>query len=197
MNKAMIALAAMAMSGAAVAGPSWTYADVGYTRASSGAQDSEGYNLRGSFGMDIWHASASYADGEIAGGKGSGGADVDGYQLRVGAHPAVNDTTDLVLELGYYDGAANFGFGPNTKADGYILGAGLRNMWTDALELNAGVDILSGDVGSAGFSKSDNTTVLVRAGGQYLFTDGVGVGVDVSNSNATGNLANFYLRWSF
>lgn len=195
MKKAILALAVMAVSGTAAAGPSWTYVDAGYLRASSGDEDTDGYQVRGSFGFaDMWHVQAEYLDGESEGGKSSGGADVDGYNFVVGAHPAVNDTTDLVFDLSYFDYDADMGMG-ESSIDGYGLGTGLRTMWTDALELNAGIEVLSGDVEGAG----DVTEVVVSVGGNYAFTDNVVVGVELSNGGLVqeGNLANFFARWQF
>lgn len=197
MKKAMIAIAAMAASGAAMAGPSWTYIDAGYTRASSGPDDTEGFQLRGSVGFaDLWHARAAYIDGEISGGKGSatGGADTDGYEIVLGVHPAVSDTTDLVFEIGYADADVENTLG-TASGDGYSLSTGLRTMWTENLEINAAISAVDADVSNC--SSCDSTTILVGAGGQYLFNDNVGVGVDVSNGSGVGNAANFYVRWSF
>jgi len=195
MKKAILALAVMAVSGTAVAGPSWTYLDFGYLRASSGDEDTDGYQLRGSIGFaDMWHAQLEYLDGEADGGKGSGGDDVDGYNIIVGANPAVNDTTDLVFDLSYFDYDAEDTSG-EAGIDGYGLGTGVRTMWTDALELNAGVWVLSGDVEGSG----DVTEVVVRVGGNYAFTDNIVVGAEISNGGLLqqGNLANFFARYQF
>lgn len=209
MKKSMIALAAVAatgVSGAAMAGPSWTYLDLGYTSGASfedgsDGGDTDGFALRGSFGIDIWHARLEYNDGEVLGGKNSGGADTDGYVLAVGAHPAITDNTDLVLELSYFDQETDFGFG-EADADGYGLTVGIRSMFTDNVELSAGVTAISGDgaTSDAFFFGGDGDfkSIAVNAGGQYLFTDNVGVGVDVGvASGVLGNSANFYVRWSF
>ena len=72
MKKLMIALAALAMSGTAVAGPSWTYVDLGYLVGDSAQKDAEteGLGLRGSFGFaNMWHVQLDLAAGETAGGK--------------------------------------------------------------------------------------------------------------------------------
>jgi hypothetical protein len=192
MHKSIIAVAAVAVTAVANAGPNWTYADIGYLRGSSGSEDTEAYQLRGSIGFaNIWHARLEYADGEIAGGAPSG-LDVDGYRISVGAHPAINDTTDFVFEIGYVDGDVSAG-GPDLGSDGYSVSTGIRTMWTENFELNAGVSAIDLDTDNLG----DSTTILVQAGGQYLFTDNVGVGVDVYNGSGTGNLANFYVRWNF
>lgn len=195
MKKAMIALAAMAVTGTAVAGPSWTYADFGYNRSTSGSEDTDGYSIRGSLGFaDIWHVGASWIDGEVAGGKGSGGADTDGYELTVGVHPAVSDTTDLVFEISYADADVDTA-SVSGSGDGYALTSGLRSMWTENLEINAAVSVVDASVD--GCSSCDSTSIVVGAGGQYLFTDNVGVGVDVANGGTGGNTANFYVRWNF
>ena len=193
MKKSIIAAAALAaggVSGVAMAGPSWTYLDLGYTQGSSfGDDDSDAFQLRGSFGIDMWHARLEYIDGETF------GEDYDGYRLFVGAHPALTENTDLVFELGYFDLDLDDGSFTDSY-DGFTLGAGLRSMLTDNLELNGGFRASNGDVD--GF---DIDLVQVYAGGQYLFTDNVGVGVDLeigsSDFGFGGNTANMYVRWSF
>ena len=194
MKKAMIALAALAFMGTAIAGPNWTYVDAGYTRASSGEGVTDGFLLRGSIGfMEMWQARVEYVDGQIDGGSPPG-EDYDGYLLAIGAHPAVSDSTDLVLEIGLFDGDVKDG-GGTTGTDGYSLTAGLRSMWTDNLELNAFVSTVDASVDGCG--SCDSTSVVVQAGGQYLFTDNLGVGVDVANGGGSGSVANFYVRYGF
>jgi hypothetical protein len=194
MKKAIIALAALAITGTAVAGPSWTYVDAGYARASSGNEDTDGYSLTGSFGLNRLHARLSILDAEIAGGKSSGGQDTDGYALAIGFHPALSDTTDLVLEVIYSDFDVDTA-SSSASGDSYALKTGVRTMWTDALELSAGVSAVNGSV--SGCNACDSTDIEVNAGGQYLFTDNIGVGVDVINGGNNGNVANFYARFSF
>ena len=52
MKKLLVAAAAMAISTGAIAGPSWTYVDLGVVLG-DGADDEDliGYGLRGSFGF--------------------------------------------------------------------------------------------------------------------------------------------------
>jgi hypothetical protein len=200
MNKALVTLAALTVAGSAMAAedPLWTYADIGYQRSSSGSEDTEGFNLRGSIEFaDKWHASLLYADGEVDGGKPSG-VDYDGYELRLGIHPALSANTDYVFEFGYFDGEDDGGAGSVDEFDGYSLTTGIRTMWTERLELNAFVGVRSGDFGPKGGASWDFTEVIVQAGGQYLFTDNIGVGVDLLNGGSlSGNTANFYARFNF
>jgi len=195
MKKSILALAAMAITGTAVAGPNWTYVDAGYVRGSSGNEDTDGFSLQGSVGFaEIWHAQLDYSDGEANGGKSSGGTDNDGYTFTVGVNPAVSDTTDLVFDLSYFD-IDNDTASSSSSVDGYGLGVGLRTMWTDQLEVNGGAEVVSGD---AGGSNSDFTNVIVSVGGVYSFTDNVAVSMDVANGGIVGgNAARFGVRWNF
>ena len=183
MKKSIIAAAALAaggVSGVAMAGPSWTYLDLGFVQGEEIGEDSDAFQLRGSFGIDMWHARLEYIDGE------SFDVDFDGYRLAIGAHPAITENTDLVFELSYFDLESDLG-----DADGYGLAVGVRSMFTDNVELNALLQSDFGDIDGGG----DITSINASLGGQYLFTDNVGVGVDVSIGD--GNAANFYVRWSF
>jgi hypothetical protein len=68
-------------------------------------------------------------------------------------------------------------------------------MLTDNTELHAGVAALSGSSDFGPGSDDDFTDIEVTAGGQYLFTENLGVGADLTISG--GNVANFYVRYSF
>jgi hypothetical protein len=209
MKKVLLTAAALALSTSAIAGPSWTYGDVSYIRGDSGDQDTEGYGVRGSFGFaDKWHVRGEFKDGEVEGGSNpTGGADDDAYNLVVGIHPAITDSTDFVFELSYFDGSVDsFQFDSNINsgrevgedADGYGLTIGLRSMIADNLEVNGFVTSISGDEkvwSGSEFGSSDFTEIEVTVGGQYFFTDNIGLGVDVNVGD--GDSANFYARYSF
>jgi hypothetical protein len=204
MKKVIIALAALAVTGAAVAGPEWTNADIGYMRASSdgNSNDTEAFRLRGSLEFaDKWHVRAAFDDGEINGGKGSsGGEDFDSWEIFFGVHPALTDSTDLVVELSLFDGENDSGPSNQDEFDGYGLFTGVRTMWSERLELNAGVKVDSGNFGQKGSSSPDQdfTEVSVHAGGIYGWTDNIGVGLDLANGGSIdGNTATFFLRWNF
>jgi len=180
MKKLIIAVAAMAASGMAVAGPSWTYAEAGYIVVDG--DDNDGYSVAGSFGFaDIWHVRADYSDVDNVAG------DTDGYELVAGIHPAISDNTDFVFEISYFD----FDIGAAGELDGYGLEVGLRSMFTDNVELSASVGTDDQDFSAGG----DNTDVSVTAGGQYYFTDNISLGVEVNVGD--GNSAEFGVRYSF
>ena len=109
--KLLIAIAALAISGTALAGAPWTYVDLGLNTAdsssfsgSSSANDDDrttGFGLRGSIGTNLFHAGLNIEQNEWAGGKDKAGADETGYDVWVGLHPAMGEKVDLVLDLGY------------------------------------------------------------------------------------------------
>ena len=186
MKKSMIAIAAMVASSVAMAeGPSWTYVEAGYLRQDSfGSDDSEGYIVTGSFEFATkWHIRGSYEDFE------SFGEDGDGYNIVLGGHPALTDRTDLVFEVGYFDFEEDGGF----EEDGITVSAGLRTMLADNVDVWG---LISSTTGDASFSGSDEdfTDLGLSIGGQYLFTDTLGVGVDYNESQQK---ANFFIRGSF
>lgn len=195
MKKVILTLAALAVSSSAFAvSPRWTYGDIGYIRGDSFNEDTEGFAVRGSVGFaDKWHARLEYSDIEFNGGA-PGGSDGDGYNLVVGINPNITENTQFVFELSYFDTDSDFGANSEEETDGYGLGVGLRSMVTEKFELSGSVWSLSGDVDD-NFGSDDFTDIVVTAGGQYYFTDNVGLGVDVNVGD--GNSANWYVRYTF
>ena len=204
MKKSLLAVAALTFSGAALAGPKWTYIDAGYIGQSSaeevlGTKDSEGYELEGSFGfLDIWHVNGLYGNAETK-FVGGGSDEVDYYRIGAGVHPAITDTTDLVAELGYIQWDVK---GANAEPDAIDLVIGVRSMLTERFELNA---FLTTQIGSSdlGSSNDDFTIYVPSVGGQYFFTDNFSVNLSYewgSTQNivlSSKDSARFGVRWSF
>jgi opacity protein-like surface antigen len=205
MKKLVIALAAMGLSSAAMAGPSWTFVDLGYAEASSseelgGTEDISGYDLTGSFGFaGIWHINGTY--GTISAEPVSGSdVDVDRYRIGVGVHPAITDSTDFVAEIGYTAWEVDVEGDPEPEAIDLTLG--VRSMITDQFELNG---FLATQVGSSDFGSPDDdfTNLAPSLGGQYFFTDNLSVNLnytwgDIQSVVAgSGDTARFGVRWSF
>lgn len=205
MRNLILALAGMAVSGLAVAGPSWTYADIGYVRADSGDDETDAFEIEGSFGFaDKYHIQASYADGEN--GDVGNGEDFDGYEIRAGINPAVTDNTDFVFQVGYFDVSQETPSDDDVDVDGYILSVGMRSMFTDQVELSAFVDSVTGEVDSdacgaaavAGCPAEDGddiTDIILRVGGQYFFTDNLSLNIEYEDGDDSS--ARFGVRWSF
>ena len=203
MKKLMIAVAALAISGTAVAGPSWTYVDLGAVIGDSSTKDAEtqGVALRGSFGFgNLWHAQLELAQGETNGGKSNlngNGSDNFIYAIRGGIHPAITDNTDFVLDLGYTDIEDEFAFGAGNSATKENITAldiktGVRSN-VGPLELRAFVSLgfVDGEANNA-----EGRDVSYMVGGQYNFSDAWSVGADV-NLAERGDLMDLYVRWSF
>jgi hypothetical protein len=129
MKKFILVLAGLALSGIAMAGPSWTYADLGYRQGSTSALsdgDQDAIVLSGSFGFaDKYHVGFTYFDGSTSTNEGLIGdvnsvisnnnalgaqisdgdddVDIDGFEIVVGVNPAVTDNTDFVFDVFYFD----------------------------------------------------------------------------------------------
>jgi len=218
--RTILAFAALAVSGAAVAGPSYSFVDLGYLTGDSGDDRTDGVGIRGSFGFaNIWHVAGELEGAEAAGGKGSAsnGADVSGGNIYVGLHPAVTDNTDLVIDLGFEAlEAKQAPFGANdgkTEVQSVFLRTGPRALLAgDKLELSAYISVAVGesdDSGTPGGSKDDFTNVGLQLGGQYYFTPAVSLGAEAqvngARSGPSGNtvslgnddLLRIFVRWSF
>ena len=210
MRNLILALAGMAVSGLAVAGPSWTYFDAGYNRADSGDDETDGFQLEGSFGFaDKYHVQATYYDGEVGGSGGSGdNPDYDGYRLAAGINPAVTDGTDFVFQIGYFDLEEDDTGLRDDSVDGYDLRVGLRSMLTDNVEIFGYVNTVIGeaDCDNGGTCSilnvraddgDDFTEISAIVGGQYLFTDNIGLTLKYEQDGLFGDNATFGARWSF
>ena len=208
----VLATAALAVSGAAIAGPSYTYVDIGYVVA-PGADEvridangtsvvdtaTTGYTLRGSFGFaDIFHVGAGYADGEVGGGKGINtvagiGTDTTAYNLYFGFNPAMTDNVDLVARIGYSFDEGKVAGSPNTgtvESTAAFLQAGTRAMVSEKFELNAFATYVDGETELktsliTSTVKADYEDVTFSVGGVYYFTPMISAGVDVNVTGGT------------
>lgn len=209
--KLIVAITALVVSGAAVAGAPWTYVDLGYVTADSGDDRTDGLALRGSFGFaDIWHAGVALQGIEVAGGKSKPqGADVSGGNIYIGLHPAVTPNTDLVVDLGYeaLEVEEEFSIGTvKNDVTSLFLRAGPRALLAgDKLELSAYMILAAGEEEVSGSGvKSDFTNVGLQLGGQYYFTPAWSVGADAqlnrfdaASGSSGGDFLSIFVRWSF
>jgi hypothetical protein len=197
LTMALWAAAAMAATGTAVAeNPAWTYGQLGYVRADSGDDSTDGYRIKGSLGFaENFHFNAEYVDGTI--GVPGSDLDFDGYQIGIGAHPSVGANTDVVVELGYYDISYDAPGGED-DTDGIRLGAGLRHMLADSVEVNALAWWTEGNE-DFGTTDEDYSDIALELGGRYLFNDNFSAGVTVvtNDSLVGGDSATIDLRYQF
>jgi len=211
MKKVIIALAAMAASTGALAGPSWTYVDLAYTRSSSleeaGTDKSQGYELEGSFGFaNIWHVAGFYGSAETDAVSGGTFEIEDYYNIRGGVHPAITDNTDFVAEIGYTGWSTKSAGGATADPKAYDLTVGLRSMLSDRFEINGFLTYQSGESDSG--AADDKFQVFApTVGGQYFFTDNFSVNLaytwgDIQSTvlaagAAVADTGRFGVRWSF
>jgi hypothetical protein len=198
MKKVIITLAALGLSSVAMAeGPSYTYVDVGYLGADSGDDQTTGAVLSGSLSLfENFHTNFSYS--AIDDSAQPLVDDYDVWRLAVGMHPAITDSTDLVLELGVSSGKFD---DADVEPDAVDLTFGVRSMIADNFELNAAAIFEQGDTDT---NAGDFQNIAIRVGGQYFFTDAISVNVTATSgtSISTGNLDNSDSiqiggRWSF
>ncbi len=192
MKNVILTLAALALSGTAMAGPSWTYVDLGYVVGDSDGKnnDVDGFSARGSMGWQIWHVQLDYVDVDFDEFDGS----IDGYDFRIGLHPAATDNTDFVLDLGYGTLSLSESGSSDYDVDVLTLRTGTRTNVGDNLELRAFVTLQSLD-GDA--SDDEGVEIGYQVGAQYNFSDAWSVGADAQFNGAFDDLANIYVRWSF
>jgi hypothetical protein len=176
--KLLLATAALAVSGSALAGPSYTYADFSYSEALFGTTDA--IAVSGSYAVtDQIHLLGSYVDGET-----DLLSDFDGYSVGVGYNRAMTDNMDLVFRVGYADIDVDLA----GSSDVITFEVGPRAMVTDDLELNAAVTYVDSD-------DLDASLAGLRVGGQLYF-DNISVGATVETNEITTALG-FNVRYSW
>lgn len=211
MNKlgtALLSASALLVAGTAAAElPEWTYGQLGYYQADSiGDEQTDAFALDASLGfLDIWHIQAGYIDGSL--GDFGVQNDFDGWNVTIGAHPAINEKSQLVVNLNYfdtsYDGSEG---GGSIDRDGYGVGVGVRTNVTDKVEASviANWTDASFDVSS----DLDQTAVSVAFGGRYNWTKDFSTGATVVINDPTlvgesiffggsSNSMNLDVRWTF
>ena len=193
----LAATAALTVSSVAVAGPNYTYAQLGFfTADSQGKEDTGGFELNGSFGFaELFHVGAGIAAGEWNGGRSKQSdcqprdatcnpyaADIDSYELYVGVNPAITDNVDAIVRVGYaasdFKGRAT-GVNQKGEDEALFLAFGTRAMITEKFELNAFATYAAGStkVKNEANSKTDFVDWSYTVGGIYNFTDMFAAGI--------------------
>lgn len=215
--KILVAVAAIAFTGAAFAGAPWTYIDLGVNAADSSAisggststndDRTTGASIRGSFGFaNVWHAGLNVEANEWNGGKGKpGGVDETAYDIWVGVHPAMGDKVDLVLDLGYASSEFEV-TGTKDDVTALYLRTGPRALIAnEKLELFGYLTLAAGENKLFNSSGTDWTGVGYTVGGQFYFTPAVSLGAEVEVNGAaspatevtSADQLKIFLRWSF
>ena len=194
---AFAAVAALACSGAAVAGPEWTFAHLGLaTGDGDETDDTQFLRVSGSLAFgDTWHAQGEWATGET---ENNGGRDVDFLELGAGLHRHISDNTDLVVDVFFGSIDEEDGGGGSTESDYFGYSLGVRTLLTDEFEFNAAIiyaDVdcpagCGGPVGSA-------VNVGGEIGGRYLFDNAISVGASLNWDGVQGDLLTLDVRWAF
>ena len=198
---ALSAAAALACSGAAVAGPQWTFANVGLATG-DGDEDfkTEFIGFEGCLAFaDMFHVRGEWASGE---NLESEGLDVDILQFGAGLHRSISDNTDVSIDVffGTIDETLP-GFGPiESDYTGYSFG--VRSMLTDQFEFNAAVNYADVDCPAAaacGLGDIGLSAVNVggEIGGRYLFDKAISVGAGLNFNGVQGDLLTLDVRWAF
>ena len=207
--KLLAATAALTVSGVAVAGPNYTYGQLGYVAIDSvGNEDSGGFELNGSFGFaDVFHVGAGLFAGEFEGGKSKDGADVDAYDIYFGYNPAVTDNVDAVIRVGFEEAEIKTQDDPRVKQESLFLSFGTRAMIAENFELNAFATYAGGKFKQSGSESEDFVNWDYSVAGIYSFTEMFAVGVkldldvitgfDGAGDATTGNAGTLFARVNF
>ncbi len=202
LGTALLSASALLVAGTAAAElPEWTYGQVGYYQADSvGDNQTDGFTVDASLGfLDVWHAQLGYIDGSLG---GEDNTDFDGWSVQVGAHPAINEKSQLVINIGYFD--TSYDAGGSVDRDGYGVGFGVRTNVTDKVEASAVAYWSDASFDGDLFSESDTdaTNISVVLGGRYNWTKNFSTGATVVIGDpviiSTGsNSMNLDVRYTF
>ena len=194
---ALSAIAALVCSGAAFAGPQWTFANVGLATGDGDEVDqTEFLGFEGCFAFaDMWHVRGTLATGEA---ENNGGRDVDILEFGAGFHRSVNDSTDVVIDVFFGTIDELQGNGTTDESDYMGYSFGVRSMLTDQFEFNAAVNYADVDC-PAGCGAASGSAVNVggEIGGRYLFAEAISVGASLNWNGVHGDLLTLNVRWAF
>ncbi len=193
----LTAVAALACSGTAVAGPQWTFANAGLATGDGDDVDqTEFLGFEGCLAFaDMWHVRGMLAFGET---ENNGGRDVDVLELGAGFHRPVNDSTDLVIDVFFGSIDETQGNGTTVESDYVGYSFGVRSMLTDEFEFNAAVNYADVDC-PAGCGAAGGSAVNVGGaiGGRYLFDKAISVGAGLDFNGVHCDLLTIDIRWAF
>jgi len=205
----LLAASALLVAGTASAElPDWTYVQAGYYQADSvGDDQTDGFTIAGSLGfLDVWHIQADYINGSL--GFGSINNDFDGYQITLGAHPAITESTQLVVNGIFFRENVDVQNADNVNRDGLGAGVGFRSNVTDKVEASVvGYWTYENiDQGPLGFCDNnddscDATNVSIVFGGRYNWTKDFSTGATLivgdPNVGGSADSMNIDVRWTF
>ena len=156
-------------------GPSYNYVQASYQRADLDEQfgidiDGDGFGLSGSVDVgEDFHLFGGYQQFDF-----DFDVDLDEFALGLGWHPAISETTDLVLTLAYVNAEAEAP-GISVDEDGYSASVGVRSMLSRNFEL-AG-SIVYTDIGSG----DGDTSVAGQAWYNLTESFAVGAGIEADD----------------
>lgn len=202
LNKALCAAVALALPGVALSdNPAWTYGQVGYYKADSGDDSTDGYRIKGSLGFaENFHFQAEWLDGDLDESFYGSSTDFDGYRIVLGANPSVGANTDAVVQIQYFDLDYDY-TGGKTTVDGWGVGGGIRHMIADRVEVNGMIWWNEAEWEDKGSNYTEDfSDVSLEIGGRYLFTDALSVGLTVVTNDPIAEHSDSLtidLRWQF
>ena len=152
-----LALAAALPMSAQAAERSYSYVELDYVNVDS---DADGFGVRGSvdFAESNFYGFGSYTSVEVD----NTNFDIDGFEVGVGYHHALNDSADLIGEVAYQN-VEVLGF----DADGYRVSGGFRGNLAENFEGLVKLNYLDGNN-----TDGDFTGTL---GAQFKFSETWGV----------------------
>jgi hypothetical protein len=205
MNRLVIMIVGIALSGIAYAGPS-TYVEggiiIGGENGKNGGGRQDGLEAAGAYALsELWYVGGALGryTRELA---GTGGADLENNYLNGngGRFFSMTDNAELFVEGGIWLGEQkDNGNATNTNPRAIEGKVGINGRVTDAFSLFGTFSLAAGDLDTANNDKLRD--FIWSAGGAYAFTPKISLNVKVirgSNGvNGQSEVARLAFRWLF
>ena len=201
MNKLVIMIVGIALSGIAYAGPS-THVEggiiIGGENGQNGSNDQSGLEAAGSYAFnELWYVGGAL--GRYT--RDTGNGDIDNTYLNAngGRFFPMTERTDLFVEGGLWFGEQDNPNGVTNDPRAIEGKVGINGRVTDALSLFGTISLAAGDLDTP---TNDNLRDFIwSAGGAYAFTPTISLNLKIvkgSNGvNGQTNVARIAFRWTF
>jgi hypothetical protein len=201
MNKLVIMIVGIALSGIAYAGPS-THVEggiiIGGENGQNGSGRQDGLEAAGAYALDeLWYVGGAL--GRFT--RETGGGDIDNTYLNAngGRFFGMTEKTDLFVEGGLWLGEQDDPNGVKTDPKAIEGKVGLNGRVTDAFSLFGTISLAAGDLDTPTNDKLRD--FIWSAGGAYAFTPTISLNLKIvegaNGVNGQSDIFRIGFRWTF
>jgi hypothetical protein len=200
MNKLVLVLAGLALSSAALAGPS-SYAEFALVTGGENARLGEesgkanGFEFAGAWAFnESWYVGGIVGEYDVRKDREWTYANINGGYVK-----SLNPKTDLTLEGGFWFGENKDNGGDKNKPKALEAKAGVSTMLAENFSIFGTLSLIGGDTDTGG--NEDISNFIYSLGGAYSFTETVSLNVKLVNGvngvNGQDEVLRIGGRWTF